>query len=204
MRAPSRIVITGSSIARQATCASGIGTPVPREPERRLDEPRPRKAAVRVPELAEPGGDAGHRARRRPDRVVDELRAERHVEVDELRLMPLGAEARDGAEAVEVPRGAGRRVVVDRVAAAEQPGHHRLGDARRERRRNRRVGGAAAVGEDLGARRRRRGMPGRASWPARRAGCLIGSGRRGSASQPMRAMPARGKSSRWLISAPPA
>ena len=45
-----------------------------------------------------------------------------------------------------------RRVEIDRVAAAEQSGHHRLGDARGEARGDRRVGGGAAVGEDLGAR----------------------------------------------------
>ena len=156
---------------------------VAREPQRRLDEPRPRQPAVRVPQLAEPGGHARHRARRGADRVVHELRAERHLEVHELRLAPLGAEPGHRAEAVEVARGAGRRVVVDRVPAAEQPGHHRLGDARRERRRNRRVGGAAAVGEDLGARGRRR-RDGPAATPRD-----LTATARGSASQPMRAMP---------------
>jgi hypothetical protein len=128
---------------------------------------------------------------------VDELGAEGNVHVHELRLTRRGSEPRHGAEAVEVPGAARRGVEVDRVTAAEEAGHHRLGDARRERGRDRRVGGAAAVGEDLGARVRGRGM-------ARSDARSDRHQRRGSTNQPMRAKPSRGKSSRWLINVPPA
>ena len=52
------------------------------EPERRLDETRPGQPPVAPPERVEPGRDAGHRARAGPDRVVDELLAERHLQLD--------------------------------------------------------------------------------------------------------------------------
>ena len=78
------------------------------EPERRLDEARPRQPAVRAPQGVEAGRHARHRARRRPDRVVDELLTERHVDVDELRLTRRSPEAGHGAEAVEVPHRLGR------------------------------------------------------------------------------------------------
>ena len=180
MRAPSRIVITGSSIARHATCAGGIATPSRASRSAGSTSRAPRQPAVRAPQRAEPGGHAGHGARRRADRVVHELRAERHLELEQLRLARRRAEPGHRAEAVEVARRAGRRVEVDRVAAAEQPGHHRLGDARREARRDGGVGGRAAVGEDLGAGRRRRRMPGRDAGAHAHAD-------RGSATQPMRA-----------------
>src|SRR5439155_26807379 len=47
-------------------------------------------------------------------------------------MLAAAAEARNRHEAVEVSRGGGGRVVVDRVPAAEQAGHHGLGDAGRE------------------------------------------------------------------------
>jgi hypothetical protein len=58
---------------------------------------------------------------------VDELGAERHLEPLELRLARLGAQTRHRTEAVEVAYRAARRVEHDRVSAAEQPRHHRLG-----------------------------------------------------------------------------
>ena len=71
------------------------------ESERRLDEPRPRQAAVPLPERVEPGGHAGHGARADPDGVVDELGPERHLEPHELGVARLGAEAGNGDEEVE-------------------------------------------------------------------------------------------------------
>ncbi len=115
------------------------------QPERRLDEPCPRQAAVRLPQGAEAGGDAGHRAAGSPDRVVDELLTEGHVEPDQLAARSGG----HGAEAVEVPGTRCRRVPVDGVAAAEEPGHHRLGDAGGERGGDGGVRRRSAFGEDL-------------------------------------------------------
>ena len=168
----------------------------PREFERRLDEPLPRQSAVRLPQRAEPGGHARHRARRRSDGVVHELRAERHLELHELRVAPLAAEPGHRAEEVEVARDTGRSVVVDRVAAAEQPRHHRLRDARCKRCSDGRVGRVPSVSEDLdtGACRGR---------VAGRDACDHGE-TRGNASQPTRATSARGTSSRWLCSTPSA
>jgi hypothetical protein len=57
---------------------------------------------------------------------VDELRAERHVELQQLSLAPLRAEAGNCDEAVEVLDLPARGFVVDGVSAAEQAGHHRL------------------------------------------------------------------------------
>jgi hypothetical protein len=55
-----------------------------RQPRGRLDQPRPRESAVLAPEQLEASGQTGHAARRRPDRVVNELGAERHVEMGQL------------------------------------------------------------------------------------------------------------------------
>ncbi len=190
--APSRSVNTGASISRHAACAGGSGTPSRASRSRRLDEPGPGQAAVRPPERVQPRGHAGHRARGGADRVVDELLAEGHVEVQELRLAPCRAEPRDGAEAVEIACQARLRVEVDRVAAAQQPGHDGLGDAGGEPGRNRGVRGRAAVGEHLDPGGGRRGVP---CGDAGRHGSA-----RGRATQPTRAKPGCGKSSRWLIS----
>ncbi len=120
-----------------------------RKPERRLDEARPGQSAVLVPERVEPCRNSGHPARADSDRVVDELRAERNVQLEERHLSRLGAEPRDGDEAVEVPCAAGRRIEVDPVPASEQARHHRLRDARGESRGNRSVGSAPAVVQDF-------------------------------------------------------
>ena len=167
----------------------GHGDAVTREPQRRLDEAPPGQPAVRLPQRAEARGDAGHGARRGPDGVVDELLAEGHLEVDELGPLPLDPEARDRAEAVEVADGAGRRLVVNRMPAAEEARHHRLGHAAREAGGDRGVGGAPAVVEDLRAGGGGRGMAGR-----------DGGDHRTSTVHPTRATPGRGKSTRWLIS----
>ena len=161
-----------------------------REPQRRLDECRPRQSPVRAPQLVEPGGQAGHRARRCADRVVHELLAERHLE---LRHRRAGA-GRHRDEAVEVARLTGCRVEVDRVAAAEQARHHGLRDTRRERRRDGGVGGIAAGGEDLDAGLGGGRVPGgdRRDHGTRRASRL-----------PKRAKPSSGKSKRSRSASPP-
>ncbi len=107
---------------------------------------------MRSPERAEARREAGNPARGDADRVVHQLLAERHLQLDQLGVSSFAAEPGDGDEAVEVRRLPGAGVVVDAVAAAQEAGHHGLGDARGERRRDRRVGGASALGEDLGAR----------------------------------------------------
>ena len=114
-----------------------------------------------APQLVEPRRHAGNRTRCDADRVVDELVPERHVQHDELRIDSLRTEPRYRDEAVEVPRPPRGGVEVDRVSAAEQPGHHRLGHARREAGGDRAVGGASALREDLHAGLRRRRVTGR-------------------------------------------
>ncbi len=133
--------------------------PRARERQRGLAEAAPRQPPEALPERPEARRHPRNRTGRRPDRVVDELRAERNLQMDELRLPALPAEAGNRAEAVEV-RGRGRaRVPVDRVPTAEQPRHHRLGHAGGEAGGDRGVGGGAAVREDLEAGVGRRGMP---------------------------------------------
>jgi hypothetical protein len=100
-------------------------------------------------ERADARGHAWDGERRGADRVVDELLAERDLQLDQLGAFS----RRHGAEAVEVPGRARSRVPVDRVPAAEQSGHHRLGDARRERRGHRGVSRVPTRSEHLGARR---------------------------------------------------
>src|SRR3712207_7098528 len=62
-------------------------------------EPRPGQAAVGAPEGVEAGRDARDAARRDPDRVVDELDAERDTKLDQFGLAVLTAEPRGGDEA---------------------------------------------------------------------------------------------------------
>ncbi len=76
---------------------------------------------------------------------MDELLTEGHVEPDQLAARSGG----HGAEAVEVPGTPCRRVPVDGVAASEDPGHDRLGDAGGERGGDGGVRGRSAFGEDL-------------------------------------------------------
>jgi hypothetical protein len=115
------------------------------EPQRRGAKLGPWEAAVGAPERVQPRRDARHCARGSADRVVDELLAERHVELDERCSRP----ARHGTEAVEVAHRARAGVVVDRVSSAEKAGHHRLGDARGETGGNGGVRSRAAGLEDL-------------------------------------------------------
>ena len=159
-RAPSFIVITGASIARQDACAGGIGTPRARAaaPARRgrAHGRRPKRASRAL----EPGRDAGHGARGEADRVVHELLAERHLELDESR--------RRRARRARAPRRSSRG---SRAARAPRPsrsrGRRRAGRSSPSRPRTRR-----------GRRRPRRPPPSRpsarisspasavAGWPA--------------------------------------
>ncbi len=170
---------------------------VAREPQRRLDEPRPRQAPVRAPEGVEPGGQPGHGAGRRPDRVRDGLLAERDREL----LHRRAGARRHSDEAVEVSHGAGRAVEVDRMAAAEEPRHDGLGDAGRERGGHDRVRRGAPVGEHLGACGRRRRMAGGdRRRPARRRAYAHAT--RSARRLPKRPKPASGKSKREPAASP--
>ncbi len=128
------------------------------EPERGLDDARPRHAPELAPERVDPGGQAGDGARGRPDEVGHDLLAEDDRDLDELP----GAE---GTAAKQSRWRAREPSKTARVPAGEQAAHHRLGDARGERHRGGRVARRAAVGEDLGADRGRRRM-------SRRNACL--------------------------------
>ncbi len=112
-----------------------------------------------LPERVQAGRNAGDAAGRDPDGVVDELAAERHLQLEQLRLAALPAETGHGDEAVDGRRTGAGRVVIDAVAAAEQAGHDGLGDARRETGGNRGVRRRTAVGQDLRAGGGGRGMP---------------------------------------------
>ena len=68
------------------------------------------------------------------------------------RASRLGAEPGHRDEAVEIAGRARAGVVMDRVPAAEQPGHHRLRDARRQAGSDGGVRGRPAVGEHLDSR----------------------------------------------------
>ena len=151
-------VITGASIARQAACASGIATPIPGERDGRLDERVPRQPPEAPRQLAQPCRHARDGTRGRPDRVVDELLPERHLELDELRRARLRAETGDRDEEVEDGRLAARRVPHEREAAAEQARHHRLRDARGEARGHRGIDRGPARGKHVEADARRRRM----------------------------------------------
>ena len=93
--------------------------PVAREPQRRFHEPGPRQPPVLGVQRAEPGRQPGHAARGDSDRVVDELGAERDLELDKLGP-PSGLSAEPGHrdEAVEIAGLARGGVVVDRVTAS--------------------------------------------------------------------------------------
>ncbi len=131
---------------------------VAREPERRFDEPAPRQPPVLAREHLEARRQPGHCARRRSDRVVNELRAEGDVEVDQLRLLRRYAQPGHGDEAVEVASSFAGGVEVHGMAAAEQARHHRLGDAGRNTGCDGGVRSVASVLEDLDSRSHRRRM----------------------------------------------
>ena len=193
MRAPSRIVITGSSIARHAACAGGISTPSRASRIAGSTSARPRQAPVRRATARR-----GPRARPAPHTTPARSRSARAPR----RTAPRDARARSPPRPSPAPRrssrgccdAARRRVPVDRVPAAEQPGHDRLGDARRERCRNRCVRGAAAVAR--GSRRPPRRSP---DGPRQRRRSRARAA--GVRSSRCARRPARGKSIRWPISA---
>ena len=60
------------------------------EPERRLDQPRPRQPPVPAPERVEARRKPWYSAGTRPDGVVDELLAERHLQRDGRRPLARG------------------------------------------------------------------------------------------------------------------
>ena len=139
-RAPSRIVITGSSIRRQATCAAGIATPLAREPQRRLDERRPRKPSVRAPERVEPGRDA--RARRTTTRRPRSARAPRRTGrggAPSARRLPDGTATKQSRfrDARRLPRRSGSR--------ARRRGGRSSPSPRRRRRATAATAASAAV-----------------------------------------------------------
>jgi hypothetical protein len=80
---------------------------------------------------------------------VDELFAERNLQLEQLVRAAVAVQARHGAEAVEVARAARACVVVDRVTAAKQPRHHGLGDAGGEARGDCGIRRGSAGLEDL-------------------------------------------------------
>ena len=188
-RAPSRKVMTDSSITRHATCAGGMTTPLRARriagSHTRAHGRRPCRACSSPSKAGTPG--TAHDAGPRPRHA--RLRAERHLEMHEVVAASLECSAQKPSMFSAT---CSRLVPVDRVSAAEQPGHDRLGDTRRERCRNRCIRGAAAVAQDLDAR----------LCGGRVARCNAGDhALRGIAVQPMRATFSRGKSLRHDISA---
>jgi hypothetical protein len=99
------------------------------QPRCRLDQARPLESAVLTPEQLEPGGQSGDPAGCRADRVVNELGAERHFEMQQFDVMLLGAQAGHRNEAIQVARTGGLPVEKDGMTTAEQPCHHGFGDA---------------------------------------------------------------------------
>src|SRR3954462_4178316 len=102
------------------------------ETSRRLHELLPGDPPVLARESLKTRRQSGNRAGRRADGVVDELGAERDVEVDQLCVPRLFAQAGHSDETVEIANASGGALEIDRVATAEQSRHDRLGDARRE------------------------------------------------------------------------
>ena len=97
-----------------------------RDPERGLDEPRPRQPAEARVQRSEPARKARDGARARPDRVVDELLAERHLQLHRRRARSRG----HVDEAVEAPGVASR--------PSRSRAHRRAGRSSPSRRRTRR------------------------------------------------------------------
>ncbi len=121
---------------------SGRGAGPARRPAPRADARAPRAAP-----RARPGapGRRTRRCRRSSGRSRSRTRSRPRAALSR-------AARRRGPGRRRSSRGSERgrsAVEVDRVAAAEQPGHDRLGDARGERGRDRRVGGRATLLENL-------------------------------------------------------
>ena len=102
------------------------------ESERRLDQPPPRQPPELPRELAEGGRQARDGARRRPERVDDDLVAERDRNLHELAL-PEGTAAKPSRFDTREPSNAMA------WQPAEEPAHHRLSDAGGEAHRHDRV-----------------------------------------------------------------
>ncbi len=124
------------------------------ELQRRLDQARPGQPAEALVQSSQTGRKPGHAAGSRADRVVDELLAEGHLQFDRRRPRS----GRNVDEAVESH--CLGSIPVDRVAAAEEPGHDGLGDAGRETRGDGGVGCRPALLENLDSRSDRGGMTG--------------------------------------------
>ena len=92
---------------------------------------------------------------------MNELRAEGDVEMDELCVLQLGSQPGHSDEAVEIADAPSRGLEVHRMATAEQPSHHRLGDTGRERRCHGSIGRVAALLENLDTCGHRRRMAAR-------------------------------------------
>ena len=60
---------------------------------------------------------------------MNELRAEGHVEMEQLCVLQLVSQPGHSDEAVEIANAPGRGLVVDRVTSSQKSRHHRLGDA---------------------------------------------------------------------------
>ena len=142
------------------------------EPQRRLDEPRPRQASVRAPERVESRRDAGHRARRGADRVVDELLAERHLAATPSARPRPTAPRRSSRDCASRrwPRRSRSRGHRRAVRSSPSPRRTRRGTPRPPRRRRcrRRRGSRRLPRRSPDGRLRRRRMVTRR---ARRAGC---------------------------------
>ena len=106
---------------------------VTRKRERRLHETSPGESPVLPTEGNEARRQSRNRARRGPDRVMHELRPEGNLEVDQLGGARACADSGDPDEAIQVAHASRTGIELDRVPTSEQPGHHRLGDARCER-----------------------------------------------------------------------
>jgi len=94
---------------------------------------------------------------------MNEFRAEGDVEMEELCVLQLVSQPGHGDEAVEITDAPSRGLEVRGVAAAEQSGHHRLGNTGRERRCHGCIGRVAAILENLDTCGHRRRMAARYS-----------------------------------------
>src|SRR6266542_4938668 len=94
-------------------CSSDLG----------LGQARPGEAPVLLVQRRQACRQPWHAAGGDPDRVVDELRPEGDLELEQLGLVTLlGADPGDRDEAVEVPRPPGARFEVDGAAATSAAG----------------------------------------------------------------------------------
>ena len=90
-----------------------------RKPERGFHEPSPRQLSMFARKRLEAGGQSGHAARSRTDGVMNELRAEGDIEVEQLGLPWLDSQPGHGDEAVQVADAPTRGLEVHGMASAE-------------------------------------------------------------------------------------